>query len=171
MRWGKITGIASSMLSSALWRVYSNVRKVSVQGFNSCRSKSSSDELSILSSTSVVSVGRMSSYKWASELPDSFGGLPYGFHLTKSFSRPERPAVGAPSRGPKVSRESSRSAVCRMEEINGERHADRRSTWRTCKFGKVSKNWNMTRLSFFLIATESNGSQSNSSSFLCKMIS
>ena len=154
VRWGKIVGIVSSILSSALWRVYSNVRKVLAAGFNICRSKSPrspSGVLSILSSTSVVSVGRMSSYKWASELPGSFR-LSHACQLMERFSRPARPAVGGPSTGPQlVLRTSSRRALCRMEEISRERCAGRRDLslkWRTCKFGKVSRNWNTTRLSW-----------------------
>ena len=98
VRRGKIAGIVSSMLLSALWRVYSNVPNVSAVGFtgSSCWSKlpwNTSGSLSILSSTSVLSVGRMSSYKWASELPGSFG-LSSAAQIMESFSRPARPAVG-----------------------------------------------------------------------------
>ena len=154
MRWGKIVGIVSSMLSSALWRAYSkkNVRKVLAAGFSCCRSKSRRSSLvvlDILSSTSVVRTGRMNSYKWVSELPGSFG-LSFAYQLMESFSRPARPVVGVPSTGSQlVPRTSSRRGVCRMEEVNRERYAGWRSSLisRTRKLGKVSRNWNMTRLS------------------------
>ena len=150
VRWGKIIGIVSSMLSSARWRVDSNVRKVLAVGFRICRSKSprsSSGVWYILSSTSVVSVGRMSSYKWASELPGSFG-LSCTCQLMESFCKPARPAIGGPSTSSRpVSRTSSRRALCRMEEISWERYAGRRDPppkWRTRKFGRVSRNLNMS---------------------------
>ena len=154
VRWGKIVGIVSSMLSSTLWRVYSNVCKVLAVGFRIRRSKSprsSSGVWSILSSTSVVSVGRMSSYKWASELPGSFR-LSHACQVMESFSRPARPVVGGPSTGSQsTSRMSSRRGVCRMEEISWERYAGRRDLSlksSTCKFGRVSRNLNTTRLSW-----------------------
>ena len=153
-RWGKIAGIVSSMLSSALRRVYSNVRKVSAAGFSSCRSRSPINP-SILSFTSVVSVGQMNSYKWHSELPGSIG-LSLAYQTMESFSRPARPAVGSPSTWLKlVSRTSLRRAVCRMEEISLERYVGIKSSpiSRTCKFGNVSRNWNITRVSLFPIST------------------
>ena len=173
VRWGKTAGIVSSMLSSALWRAYSNVLKVLAVGFSSCRSKSppnTSGSLYILSFTSVVSVGRMNSYKWANELLGSFG-LSIAFQIIESFSRPARPVVGGPLTGAQfpVSRTSSRRAVCRMEEINWERYASgtRSPISRTCKFGKVSRNWNMIRPSSSPIVIYSE----LSSSFLCQMMS
>ena len=159
MRWGKIAGIVSSMLSSALWRVYLNVRKVSAAGFSSCRSRSpinrSTAAISILSSTRVVSVGRMNSYKWYSELPGS-DRLSSAYQSIESFFRPARHAVGSPSTWLKlVSRTSLRRAVCRMEEISSERYVGIKSSpiSRTCKFGNVSRNWNITRVSLFPIST------------------
>ena len=58
LRWCKIAGIVLSILSSALWRVYSNVCKASAAGFSSCRSKSpwnSSGPLSVYALTSYES--------------------------------------------------------------------------------------------------------------------
>ena len=151
VRWGSIVGIVWSMLSSLRWRAYSNVRKVLAAGFSSCRSKSrcqwrSPDVLDMLSFTSVVSVGRMSSYKWASELPGSFQ-LSRAYQSMESFSRPTIPAVGGPSTGSElVPRANSRRVVCRIEEINRERCVGwrRALTSRTRKLGKLSRNSRVT---------------------------
>ena len=151
-RVGEIAGIVSNTLSSVLRRIYFKVRKVLAAGFSSCRSKSPVCELfsnTISSSTSVVSVGRMNSCKWASEL-SGLPGVSSAHQNMESFSRPDIPAVRRPSTGlQSVKWTSSRREVCRMEEISSERYAGRKSApiSRTCKFGKVFRNWNTTRRS------------------------
>ena len=170
-RWGKIAEIVSNTLSSGLWRVYLNVRKVLAADFSNCRSKSPmnwSFSNTISSSTSVVSVGRMNSYKWASEVPGLFR-VSFAHQTMESFSRPARPAVGGPSTDlQSVKWVSSRRLVCRMERTSSERYAGRKSApiLRTCKFGKDSRNWNITPRSLFLIVTCSE----ISSSFLVQQI-
>ena len=171
-RWGKIAGIVSNTLSSELRRAYLNVRKVLAAGFSNCRSKSpmsSSFSNNISSSTSVVSVGRMNSYKWASEVPGLFR-MSSARQAIESFSRPVRPAVGGPSTDlPSVKWVSSRRLECRMERISSERYAGRKSApiLRTCKFGKDSRNCNITSRSLLsLIVARSE----ISSSFLVQQI-